>query len=250
MKYKLRPSSSGRFLKCTASVQFPENPFSETTINLKGTLQHEVASLRLEQIYKGKDNQEIINKLMDYDNIYYGKDPKIKVQWDKSCETAVDSYISLINKLYREYNIKEIYIEESVVLKFYETEIRGKIDCALVSDDYLFIIDLKTGRIKVETEDDPQILMYALGFVQKLNKQGKLPQTIVIGISQEIIYNTELISYSLNDMKEWYKKQALPMWEINNDKLVYRPDTKACKYCVNNAKCNERIKQGIVVKIY
>ena len=58
-----------------------------------------------------------------------------------------------------------------------------------------------------------------------------------------MVYNTELISYSLNDMKEWYEKQALPMWEINNDKLVYRPDQKPKSVILNGAKSPARIKR-------
>lgn len=248
MKYKLRPSSSGRFLKCTASVQFAEKPFEENVNNLKGNLQHEVASLRLEQIYKNKENAEEIQKLMDYDNIYYGKNPKIKVKWDSGCDFSVDSYISLVKKIYSQYNAKEIYIEESIDLNFYGNQIKGKIDCAILTDEYLFVIDLKTGRMKVEVNDDPQILMYALGLLQKLNKENNLPQKIVIGISQAVINNTELIEYSLKDIRDWYAKQSQAMWEINNNELKYRPDSKICKYCVNNSKCNERIRQGITIK--
>lgn len=250
MKYKLRPSSAPRFLTCTASVQFSEKPFEENEFNVKGTLLHEVASLRLEQIYLGKDNTREINKLMNYDNVYSLKDPKIKVKWDRYSGEAVDSYVSLVNKIYKDYGIKKIFIEENIKLKFFGNEIYGKVDCALVNEEYLFIIDLKTGRNKVETHDDSQMLLYALGFVQKLNQVNLLPKTIVIGISQEIIRNTELISYSLTDLKDWYVKQANVMWEINNDKLVYRPNEEACRYCVNNVNCNERIKAGIVVKIF
>ena len=61
-KHKLSPSSSERFLVCSASIQHTSD-FSESVYSLKGNLQHEVGFLRLEQLFKDKDNSKKLEEL-------------------------------------------------------------------------------------------------------------------------------------------------------------------------------------------
>ena len=247
-KYKLSPSSSDRFLTCTASL--PHNTgFSESLATLKGSLQHEVASLRLEELYLFKDNIERIEFLTDPSNYYRSRnDEKLKVKWDKSCDETVDTYISYVKQMYNEYKPKHIFIEQRIKMRFYDNNINGIVDCAMVTEGGdVIIIDLKTGRSKVNTDDNNQMLMYAYGFVQDLHrKTKKMPSKIIISICQSIIYNTQAISYSLQQLIDWYVSQSQPMKEINTDNLVFRPNKKACQFCQFKANCNARIKAGIV----
>lgn len=247
-KYKLSPSSSDRFLTCTASIQH-NTGFSESTSTLKGSLQHEVASLRLEELFFYKDNTKRIEELTNPENYYRSRnDEKLKVKWDKSCDETVDTYISYIKQIHSQYKPKHIYIEEKIKMRFYENNINGIVDCAMVLENGdVIIVDLKTGRSKVDTDENNQMLMYAYGFIQELYRKTKvLPKQVIISICQSVVYNTKAISYSFSDLVGWYISQAKPMDEINTDKLVYRPNKKACQFCQFKAECNERIKAGIV----
>lgn len=247
-KYKLSPSSSDRFLTCTASL--PHNlGFSESTSTLKGTLQHEVASLRLEEMFFFKDNTKKIEELTDPDNYYRSRNTEsLKVKWDKSCDETVDTYITYVKQMYAQYKPKHIYIEHKIKMRFYGNDINGIVDCAMVLENGdVIIIDLKTGRSKVDTDENNQMLMYAYGFIQEMHRKTKvLPNQVIISICQSVVYNTRAVAYDFNDLIQWYVSQAQPMQEINNDKLVFRPNEKACKFCQYKANCNERIKAGIL----
>lgn len=247
-QYKLSPSSSDRFLTCTASL--PHNTgFSESTSTLKGSLQHEVAGLRLEELFLYKDNTSKIEYLTNPDNFYVSRnDEKLKVKWDKSCDETVDTYISYVMQMHNQYKPKHVFIEQRIKMRFYDNNINGIVDCAMVTEDGdVIVIDLKTGRSKVDTNDNNQMLMYAYGFVQDLHRKTKqTPNQIVISICQSIVYNTQAIAYSFKDLIDWYVSQSQPMKEINSNNLVFRPNKKACKFCQFKANCNARIKAGIV----
>lgn len=247
-KYKLSPSSSDRFLTCTASL--PHNTgFTESKATLKGSLQHEVASLRLEELFFYKDNQKRIDRLTDTNNFYRSRnDENLKVKWDKSCDDTVNNYITYIKQLHAQYKPKHIYIEQRVRMRFYDNTINGIVDVAMVMENGdVIIVDLKTGRSKVDTEDNNQMLMYAYGFIQELHRKTKtLPSKVIISICQSIVYNTQAIEYKFEDLVEWYIQKSQPMKEINNDELVYRPNKKACKFCQFRAECNARIKAGVL----
>lgn len=247
-KYKLSPSSSDRFLTCTASIQH-NTGFSESLATLKGNLQHEVASLRLEELYFFKDNQKKIEQLTDTENYYTSRtDSTLKVKWDKSCDETVNTYISYVKQIHTQYKPKHIFIEQKIKMRFYDNNINGIVDCAMVLENGdVIVVDLKTGRSKVDTEENNQMLMYAYGFIQDLHRKTKiLPNQVIISICQSIVYNTRAVSYSFNDLISWYISQATPMKEINTNELVYRPNKKACQFCQFRADCNARIKEGIV----
>lgn len=247
-KYKLSPSSSDRFLTCTASL--PHNKgFSESKSTLKGSLQHEVAALRLQELFLYQDHSQEIERLTNPDNFYSSRRNKdLKVKWDKNCDSTVDTYISYIKQLYNEYKPKHIFIEQRIKMRFFDNNINGIVDVAMVLENGdVIIVDLKTGRSKVDTEDNNQMLMYAYGFIQELHRRTKImPNKVIISICQSVIYNTKAVSYTFKDLLEWYIKQAQPMQEINTDNLVYRPNKKACKFCQFRAECNARIKAGVI----
>lgn len=246
-KYKLSPSSADRFLTCTASVQYT-SIFTENKYTLLGNLQHKVAQLRLEELFKNKDNAEKIDILTNYENFYRSdKNPELKVQWTKECENIVDDYVSYVKQLSEQLQPKDIFFEMWIKMKFHDNNIRGIADCVMVlQNNDVVIIDLKTGRKKVDIEDNNQMLLYAYGIIQETyNRIKEVPQNATIIIVQSIAYNTNALKYDLKQMIEWYTQQAKPMTEINTNNLVYRPNKKACVFCPFREKCNERIRKGV-----
>lgn len=247
-KYKLNPSASERFLTCTASLQY-NSGFSESVVTLKGNLQHEVAALRLLQIYENEDHTEEIERLTDYNNVYISKNnPNLQVQWTNDCNVVVDNYVSYIQQLYKELQPKRIHIEYKVKMSFYDNVINGTADCVMIlQNDDIVIIDLKTGRVKVDTDDNKQMFMYAYAVLQtEYQRTRKLPNHIIISICQSLVNNTQARKYSLKYLVDWYFAQFQPMWEINTNNLTYNPSPTACKYCQYRSKCNARIKGGVV----
>jgi CRISPR/Cas system-associated exonuclease Cas4 (RecB family) len=248
-KYKLSPSSSGRFLTCSASLQHNKGS-GESEVTLKGSLQHEVAFYILSQYMFKEDHKDIIKALTNVNNWYESKEnPNIKVKWSNDFQKTVDNYVSYVMALSQEYDIQEVFLEHKIKMKFHDNEINGTVDCVMLKDNGdVIIVDLKTGRTKVKTEDNNQMLMYAYGVIQDLyNKTKKLPSNIIISINQPLVNNTQAVSYTLQQLMDWYIDKSNVMKEINTGVLVYRPSKEACKFCQFKINCNERIKKGVVV---
>lgn len=247
-KYKLSPSASERFLTCTASL--PHNlSFTENKATLKGQLQHAVAQLRLEQIFLGKDNAWKLEKLMNPKNKYTSRnDTELFVYWDDESERTVSNYITYIKAIYEEYKPISIEFEKRIKMVFYGNTINGVIDCVMITKDKrVIIVDLKTGRVPVDTEDNKQMLMYANGTIQDLfRKDTKIYDKILISICQSLINNTQAVEYTLKQLIDWYVEQKDKMNEINTNNLVFNPSKTACKYCQYRDNCSARIKAGVI----
>ena len=248
-KIKLSPSSSGRYLTCSASILHNQGS-SENETTLKGTLQHEVAFYKLSQVLFNEDHRETISTLTNVNNWFESKEnPNLKVKWSKEYEVTVNSYVEYVRALVNEYQPTQAFLEYKIQMRFHDNDIRGTVDCAFILENGdIIIVDLKTGRTKVKTEDNNQMLMYAYGIVQDVWKTTKrLPQNVIISIYQPLVNNTNAVSYTLQQLMDWYIEKTNVMNEINTGNLVYRPSKEACKFCQYKMNCNERIKKGVVV---
>lgn len=245
--YKLSPSASSRFLTCTASLPF-NLEMSDSKVTLEGTLMHEVAGLRLEQFFNNVDHTERLNEITDYNHPYKSRNnEKLVVYWMPNFENIVSTYIDYVKRVAEQFNAVKVYVEYRVKMRWYNNNINGMIDIAMVDkDNNIFIIDLKTGRNKVDTDDNSQMLMYGYGFMQAIYKETKeLPKTITISISQPLIHNTQAVEYQLVHLLDWYKEQRQSMREINTGELKFRPNPKACKYCGHRLHCKARVEAGV-----
>lgn len=248
-KYKLRPSSAERFLTCTASL--PHNlGFDENQYTLLGQLQHKVAQLRLDQYFNEKNHEKEIEKLTDPNNEYTSRNnPELKVKWNNQCEETVDNYITYIKRLEKQYKPKLVFIEYFIKMQFFGNQVNGVVDCAFVlPDNSIIIVDLKTGRNRVDAEENAQMLMYGYGMLQDMYKKtSKVAKKVIISIAQGLINNVEAVEYSMEQLQNWYIKQAHAMKEINTNNLKFRPSPKACKFCQYKDNCAARIKKGVTV---
>lgn len=247
-KYKLSPSLSPRFLQCTKSLDYVEQ-FSENKYTLKGSLIHEVAGLMLEEYFYGYDNSEKLNELTDENNIYVGRNPhnvKLNVYWDKEASETVLNYIAYIKALAEKYPPKTVYIEHKIKMVFYDNEMYGTLDFAILThDNLLIVVDLKTGRNKVDIDDNSQMLLYAYGLMKELEKENIYIDDFIIAVSQSIIYNVKALQYTRKLLCAWHDKQAFKMEEINSGFLEYDPSPIACKYCPFRERCVTRINKGV-----
>lgn len=242
-KIKLQSlSASARWLSCTASLLFNNEPFTETKTTLMGSLGHKIAELMLKEYFFGENNAAELHALRH--EPYYNEEGNIKVQCTHKLWTIAQDYVQYVKTVARQFNHdeKKIFIEKKINLKFYGHEKNGFADFVLITPELIFIIDLKTGRNEVDADENSQMLLYAIGLIQEFGVR----QRIITAISQPLIKKTHAYEYTKEQIILWYKKNSQAMREINENKLVYRPSEKACKYCDNRNFCNERIKQGIL----
>ena len=173
---------------------------------------------------------------------YYNEDHSIKFNAHSSCGALpkIMSNMSGVVKAY-DHPEKKIFIEKKINLKFYGYEKYGFADFVLLTPDVLCIIDLKTGRNEVSADNNSQMLLYTIGLIQEFGARKRN----ITAISQPILNSVNAYEYTKRQLNAWYKNQAQVLYEIAENKLVYRPSEKVCKYCDHRDFCNERIKKGV-----
>ena len=147
----LSASGSHRWLNCTPSARLELEFESQTSEAAKeGTAAHALCEHKLKKALKMRSRRPV----SDYNS--------------DEMEECTDSYAEYVMEQYEEAkkSCKDpiILIEQRLDFSCYVPDGFGTGDCIIISDDTLHIIDFKYGLgILVESEENPQMMLYALG---------------------------------------------------------------------------------------
>lgn len=212
---RLSPSSSSRWLTCTASVVEAEK-YENTTNKAAewGTVTHGIGELLLKDLEIPKIVEE-------------------RVWNDEQYECALE-YANYV----REFITKDsvVLIEEQFNLSSISEGQFGTSDATVLNDTHLHIFDLKTGHNIVNAEENTQMMLYAIGAVDELEMIHDI-ETITLHIVQtraNHISTWELSYDKLMEFKEYAKQQAQKI--ISGD-TEFNPTEKGCKWCPHQANC-------------
>ena len=219
-------SASGRWLRCTASLEHNHGVTVDNDAVKLGSLIHDKARQKLECYRKGE-------QYMDYD--------------DEVGEVVNEYFVHFIKKLC-DMNATDYQVEKELKINWYGIEKKGIIDLLIENDEEIYICDLKSGynRVAVEEDGEPnyQLAMYAIGLIQE--KPERQNKKITLAICQPTIKNIHERTYTVDDLTDFYNSKLSKMNEIQQRELEYAPHTVACKYCNYRIRCAERFRQGVV----
>lgn len=157
----LSASSSGRWLKCTASPRFEENfPESTSEYAEEGRLAHSFCELKVLRTFASLAQRTFtakINKL------------KKESLYQPEMEKTSDIFIECLTELSMKYDSAP-YITAEVRVDFsdYVPEGFGTCDCVMIGGDTITITDYKHGKgVPVDAESNTQMMLYALGALKK-----------------------------------------------------------------------------------
>ena len=111
-----------------------------------------------EQALRGTNIHELAEKLLNNDPLPPG--------YDENHYFIAKSYVDYILEIAKKEEVFSIQAEKKVTV-FPELEISGTGDCFLyvLNTKTLHLIDLKTGRIPVDVEWNPQLISYLYGYI-------------------------------------------------------------------------------------
>lgn len=143
-------------------------------------------------------------------------------------------YANFINTLVPNPRKRLIEVNLDAGLKSLHPALGGTADAILVDGNHLTIVDLKTGRVPVEAENNKQLMTYALGAMRQLNAPADIVCTMHIfqpraGHSKWTVNGIDLINHG-HDL-------------VNSARLALSPDAPtipspdACKYCRAKTVC-------------
>lgn len=222
--YKLSPSKAHRYLQCPMSLKF-DVEFVENEITKRGSNLHRYAELLLTN--KEEEAQKLSDE-MNMNNYEYN---------------IIRGYI---NHIYEEMALlmtdkKTIEIKQSIDL--YGNKINLIMDASIKNKDTASIIDLKTGRNKIEPAENEQLLFYALATILN-DKNIKNFRLIISQYGNKYVYET-----NKDKVIDFFFEKREIFDAINNNKLYYCPSEKACKYCANKEECRARAEWIIYGKV-
>ena len=129
--------------------------------------------------------------------------------------------------------------------KFYESKVTiipdvvwGTADGIAIEATTLYVADLKTGYVRVDAEDNPQLLLYALGALMAYSSLYDIDKVVMI-ISQPSIEWESRWEVGVDYLNAFYEKvvEAVEATRTQQDKLV--PSDDACRYCRARGTCPE-----------
>ena len=145
-----------------------------------------------------------------------------------------NEYATFVNTLVENPRKRMIEVNVDAGLKTLHQALGGTADAVLVDGDHLHVVDLKTGRVLVDAENNKQLLTYALGVMRMLNAPATIKCTMHIfqpraGHSQWTVSGADLISHG-------HDLLAAANLALTDDAPT-NPSTSNCKYCKAKPIC-------------
>jgi len=143
-------------------------------------------------------------------------------------------YADFVNTLVENPRKKLIEVNLDEGLQSLHPALGGTADAILVDGNHLHVIDLKTGRVAVDAEDNKQLLTYALGAMRQL----KAPNTIecTMHIFQPRVGHSKWTVSGLRLELHGRRLQSAAELALSGDAPTH-PSPDACRYCKAKTIC-------------
>ena len=208
---RLSASRTDRFMQCPGSYRLeslmPYEPAGEAAAI--GTAIHELSEL----ILSGKE-------------VPAGTDP--------DHVAMAQGYADFVNTLVENPRKKLIEVNLDEGLKSLHPALGGTADAIFVDGNHLHVIDLKTGRVAVEAEDNKQLLTYALGAMRQLKAPSTIECTMHI-FQPRVGHSKWTVSGNYLNLHGKRLVEAAEL-ALSGDAPT-NPSPDACRYCKAKTIC-------------
>lgn len=235
----LSASSSKQWLNCPPSAKLcamqedRASPYAQ-----QGTDAHELCEYKVLKAL-GKDTQDPTENLTFFDT---------------EMERCTDEYRNFVLEAYessKQYcNDPLVLVEQRLDFSKWVPEGFGTGDCLIIADKVLHIIDFKYGLgVLVESEDNPQMMCYALGAVDMFDGIYDI-ETVQMTIFQPRRENISTATISKKDLLSWAETVLAPTAILAHEG---KGDFKAgdhCQFCKVKASCRKRAEYNLELAKY
>lgn len=241
----LSPSSASRWMICTASARATEDiEDTSSAAAEEGTAAHALAEIKLKralkQITKRKYDTEL--KLVK-DTGYYNEE----------MEEHTDTYVNMVMEAFSEAKAKtaDAVIEIEARLDFSDCipEGFGTGDVIIIADGEISVIDFKYGKgVEVDAENNPQMMIYALGAIRAFEDFYDLSQA-KMQIIQPRLSNYSWMTREVTYLHKWRDEELAPAAKKAWDgKGIFVPGKDQCRFCKINRSCKARADYHMKLK--
>lgn len=236
----LSASGAHRWLLCTPSAKLEEQfPDTASDTAEEGTLAHELAELKVRNYF---NPGEVSKRKLTYAINKLKKDRL----WQDEILTHTDTYLDYI----REVSVKlpsqpSVEIEKHLDLSAYIPGGFGTTDFIMLQGEDLYVMDFKYGKgVPVFAEENPQMLLYALGAFEAYKILYSIKQ-IHLAIIQPRLDSISEWDCSLDELLKfgiYVKERAALAIEGAGE---FCPGEKQCRFCRAKAVCRARAEENV-----
>jgi hypothetical protein len=153
---------------------------------------------------------------------------------DKDQVAMAQSYADFVNTLVENPRKKLIEVNLDEGLKSLHPALGGTADAILVDGDHLHVIDLKTGRVAVDANENKQLLTYALGAMRQLKAPSTITCTMHI-FQPRVGHSKWTVSGNYLNL---HGRRLLSAAELAlTSDAPTNPSPDACRYCKAKTIC-------------
>lgn len=199
----LSPSAAHRWLNCTAAPRLEANvEDSGSDFAREGTLAHAYCALKLKQ-FIGEDYEAEEKEIDELSQYFSGE-----------MNEHTDTYKTIVLEKYLAAQAKtadaQLLVETRLDFSEYVPDAFGTADAIIIADGVMEVIDFKYGKgVKVSSEQNPQMLIYALGAYDRFNFDYRIEQ-VRMTIIQPRIDNFSEYELSVSDLLAWTDTVLVP----------------------------------------
>ena len=233
----LSASGAERWKNCPPSARLEENEENKSSIYAReGTFAHNLAELKLlhhqEEITKAEFNRKL--KTMKEDEFY-----------NKELEIYVDQYVDFAIEKINEHKDSIVFIEKRVDYSCICKEGFGTCDLLIVNSDIIEVVDLKFGKgLRVDTRDNSQLKLYAIGAVDNFNflfEAKKVRMTIV----QPRLDHISTDEIDIEKLLAWGEQEVRPKADLAYAGEGEFNPGEWCRFCRVKDRCRARAQANM-----
>lgn len=238
---RFAPSSAHRIYDCPASMLLNEQePDREIFEAAEGTVAHHVAEICARM---RRDPEEFLGKVFDSDSLdEYDEEltssKGFEITVDEEMVVGIGEYLDRIMGLPGDH-----FVEQRVNISPWcpIPNQFGTCDHAAAQHRKLIITDLKYGRVYVEPDQNKQLIMYALGFINEWDWLYDFDE-VIIRIAQPRIDNFGVWVTSKTELLAIGEKIKARFAMALQKNPPFGPSEKACRFCKVQYKCEANAK--------
>lgn len=237
----LSPSAAHRWINCAAAprleagVEDNGSPYAA-----EGTLAHAYCAKKLKEFLGLPAVDEAAEIKSLHDEYHSGE-----------MDEYTDTYKVIVLEKFNDARAKtadaQLLIETRLDFSEYVPEAFGTADAIIIADGIMEIIDFKYGKgVHVETKENPQMMIYALGAFDKFSFDYRI-ERVRMTIVQPRIDNLSEWEISINDLLNWANNVLTPAAKKAYAENGEQVPGKWCQFCKVKSNCKALAKKCIAV---
>jgi len=217
---RLSPSSSARWLSCTASVEASDKyPNTTNSAAEWGTNVHYMG----EQLLKGVEVS--VGDVLTEQNTF---------TVDAEMLRCAEEYVDYVNSFIKKDSV--VLIEEQFDLSVISPNQFGTSDATVLDGTHLHVFDLKTGHGIVMAEQNTQMMLYAIGAVEELGDIYDIDM-ITLHIVQTRAGHLDSWDLHYEDLMKFKAHATRMAQKILTGNVEFNPTKKGCQWCPHSMSC-------------